>query len=411
MITHLHIENFKCLRDVAVDLGPFTVLVGANDSGKSALLDAIQVLGRTTQAPLSTSLNPGGLPEPVPFETLVFRGERSRVIAWDVTCAPPSGAANEASGEGAESITYRIELRADPRSHTERLTGPDGLSIDIKGRTGQDVTFRAGGDELPLRLQEDSTALRSALLQHGSATPSLSDAAAALGSTARYRFDPQALRKPAPLASRPVLSPSGDNLAAVLDAVLSGPDRSAAFAIDAAIRASIPTLGGLALRTIEREGGRIEKVIELSLAAPNGRSVAIPAAHASEGALLLVALLALAYGSTPDILLLEAPETGLHPTRIGMVVDLLRKISEGKVSGAPRQVILATHSPILLNYVKPEEVRLMRRDPARGTRIDSMTSVPYVNGLLRGFGVGEVWAKLAEDGLLPSDAPEGSSLG
>jgi predicted ATPase len=405
LITHLHIENFKCLRDVAVDLGPFTVLVGANDSGKSALLDAIQVLGRTTQAPLSTSLNPGGLPEPVPFEALVFRGERSRAITWEVTCAtPPSAAA-------AGSVAYRIELRANPRSHTERLTGPDGLSLDINGKTGQDLTFRAGGDELPLRLQEDSTALRSALLQHGSATPSLSDAASALGSIARYRFDPQALRRPAALASRPVLSPSGDNLAAVLDAVLSGPDRSAAFAIDAAIRASIPTLGGLALRTIEREGGRIEKVIELSLAAPNGRAVPIPAAHASEGALLIVALLALAYGSTPDTLLLEAPETGLHPTRMGMVVDLLRKISEGKVGGAPRQVILATHSPILLNYVKPEEVRLMRRDPERGTRIDPMTSVPYVSGLLRGFGVGEVWAKLAEDGLLSPDTPEGSSLG
>lgn len=407
MITHLHIENFKCLRDVAVDLGPFTVLVGANDSGKSALLDAIQVLGRTTQAPLSTSLNPGGLPEPVPFEALVFRGERSRAITWDVTCAPsPYGAGAKNVGAGAGSIAYRIELSADPRSHTERLTGPEGLSFDISGRTGQDLTFRAGGDELPLRLQEDSTALRSALLQHGSATPSLSDAAAALGSIARYRFDPQALRRPAALASRPVLSPSGDNLAAVLDAVLSGPDRSAAFAIDAAIRASIPTLGGLALRTIEREGGRIEKVIELSLAAPSGRSVSIPAAHASEGALLLVALLALAYGSTPDILLIEAPETGLHPTRIGMVVDLLRKISEGKVSGAPRQVILATHSPILLNYVTPEEVRLMRRDPERGTRIDPMTSVPYVSGLLRGFGVGEVWAKLAEDGLLPPDGAQ-----
>lgn len=40
-LDHLSIRNFKALREVDVDFEPATVIVGANDSGKSSLLDAI----------------------------------------------------------------------------------------------------------------------------------------------------------------------------------------------------------------------------------------------------------------------------------------------------------------------------------------------------------------------------------
>ncbi|MEM9806768.1 MAG: AAA family ATPase, partial [Cyanobacteria bacterium P01_D01_bin.56] len=36
-------QNFRCLRDVTLELGPFTVFVGPNASGKSAIADALTV--------------------------------------------------------------------------------------------------------------------------------------------------------------------------------------------------------------------------------------------------------------------------------------------------------------------------------------------------------------------------------
>jgi AAA15 family ATPase/GTPase len=36
MFECIHIENYKCLRDVTVELGDFTILIGPNDSGKSS---------------------------------------------------------------------------------------------------------------------------------------------------------------------------------------------------------------------------------------------------------------------------------------------------------------------------------------------------------------------------------------
>src|SRR4051812_39516163 len=41
MLVRVEIKGFKCLRDVSVDLRPFSVLIGPNDSGKSSFLQAL----------------------------------------------------------------------------------------------------------------------------------------------------------------------------------------------------------------------------------------------------------------------------------------------------------------------------------------------------------------------------------
>jgi energy-coupling factor transporter ATP-binding protein EcfA2 len=46
MLTRAKIERFKCLHDVSVELGPFNVLIGPNDSGKSSFLQALGELRR-----------------------------------------------------------------------------------------------------------------------------------------------------------------------------------------------------------------------------------------------------------------------------------------------------------------------------------------------------------------------------
>jgi predicted ATPase len=41
MLKRVHVQGYKCLRDVSVELGPLNVLVGESDSGKSSFLQAI----------------------------------------------------------------------------------------------------------------------------------------------------------------------------------------------------------------------------------------------------------------------------------------------------------------------------------------------------------------------------------
>ena len=44
MISSLHLRNFQCHADLCLDLGPITVLVGANGAGKTAVLRALRWL-------------------------------------------------------------------------------------------------------------------------------------------------------------------------------------------------------------------------------------------------------------------------------------------------------------------------------------------------------------------------------
>jgi AAA15 family ATPase/GTPase len=46
MITRIEALNYRCLRYIRQDLGPFQVLVGPNASGKTTFLDVVAFLGR-----------------------------------------------------------------------------------------------------------------------------------------------------------------------------------------------------------------------------------------------------------------------------------------------------------------------------------------------------------------------------
>jgi hypothetical protein len=55
--------------------------------------------------------------------------------------------------------------------------------------------------------------------------------------------------------------------------------------------------------------------------------------------------------------------------------------------------------------VRPEEVRIVRRDPICGTKVVPMTDVPNLHELLHEFGVGELWYLLTEEGLVQGQHP------
>nr|WP_128800175.1 AAA family ATPase [Corallococcus coralloides] len=91
--------------------------------------------------------------------------------------------------------------------------------------------------------------------------------------------------------------------------------------------------------------------------------------YVSDGVLWLLAFLVLPYQRPlPELLTLDEPERALHPGLVREVLELLRAMTRGEsTGGTPVQVVLATHSPDLLEHVRPEEVRLLSREPADGS--------------------------------------------
>lgn len=398
MLASFHVQNFKCLRDVEVAFGPFTVLIGLNDSGKSSILDALRMLGRTVVEPISA----------------IFKGDDDRrLLAW-------KGGARSGA---ALPITWSVELGSLER-RSWRYTMQLGGSLEIHEHV---VSYEK---EPPVEARvssRDQTEL-SEMIHHmfpgvsGLIVPEVSDDGGSrafpftdfaidheremleLARAPRYRLNPDALRSPAVPTPDAVLSATGDNLAAVLDRLITGPDRSAIARLEQALHEAVPTLRGIALRTVDGKSGA--KSLEFVLSTgTKGPPVTIPCAHASDGAMLLTAFLALAFSDQPGLILIEEPENGLHLSRLQSVVDMLRKISEGALGNPPRQVIITTHSPLLLNYTRPEEVRIVRRDLEKGTLVTPMSDVPDVDELLGEFGAGELWYLLGEQALVEGKKP------
>lgn len=84
----------------------------------------------------------------------------------------------------------------------------------------------------------------------------------------------------------------------------------------------------------------------------------------SDGTLLMLAFLALRYQPrVPDLITIEEPERGLHPYLLGELLGFLRTLTEGE---RPQQIVMATHSAELLEFVKPHEVRFLSRSPDDG---------------------------------------------
>ena len=93
------------------------------------------------------------------------------------------------------------------------------------------------------------------------------------------------------------------------------------------------------------------------LARPSG------ARHASDGEALFLGLLALARPQPPNLLLIEEPENGIYPKRLGEVIELLKQMVH-RTEGVPfPQIILSTHSPYVLSFFEPEEVTFLSRAP------------------------------------------------
>jgi len=383
MITRLRVQNFRCLRDVTVDLAPLTVLIGPNDSGKSSILDSIALLGRTMRYQFGEVFRGADA-----VEQITWQRDASLMIAWQV----------DGMFSGTE-FTYGLSAgregyRAEKWSHGKASVTPVGSRI-----ANSDTIQMSFTDGRPGTLQiPDETAL--------------SRFAPDLAANGFVRFmdpiklalEPRMMRqttKPSPGAR---LVASGENLAGILDGLLAGPDRDAVLAFERDLNLMIPSLKGISTPPPE-EPGQEGKTIKFTLAGSQKPPVAIRCENVSDGAMLVTAYLALAHGESSDLLLVEEPENGIHPKLLEKVVDLLRKISTGEVGNRARQVIVTTHSPILLNYVRKEEVRIVHRLPSEGAQVTPFEKVDRIDEYLREFAIGELWYLLGEKGLLEGKRP------
>jgi energy-coupling factor transporter ATP-binding protein EcfA2 len=404
MITRFRIENYKALRDVTLHLTPIHVLIGPNDSGKTSILEAMDALCRSVDHPLVDCF-------PSQWDGLELVNRRSHlpVIEFAADVVEPGlafsyclGVRFDHTGRKASLFHERFDRRVDGRTlEPEIVEFPAPANYEAAGLSGvarySKLGPSASGAEQDLRTAA------------GQAWQSLHDSRV-------NRWIPRYLALPvAPdLERRFRLERSGFGLAQCLDEILSH-DRALFDAIEARFREFFPAVKSLRLPLDTAYRAPLDSMDDVLLLTPSpGKAIhfslgkeegEIPASQASDGMLLILAYLTLQHLPVPPrLLLVEEPENGIHPSRLEDILKILRLISEG----GKTQVILTTHSPLVLNHMHPKEVTLCRRDSNGDVEIRRLSESKPVSEQNDFFTLGEIWTLDGDERLMEPTSPTDS---
>ena len=203
-----------------------------------------------------------------------------------------------------------------------------------------------------------------------------------------YSLDASAIIQPAKLEPAAELSPNGHNLAGVIDNLRDKePERFEA--LNDEFGRWLPEFDRILFET-PKTGHRA-----FSLRTRKGHH-ALPARDLSQGTVLALAILTLAYLPAPPSLIgIEEPERGVHPRLLRHIQTALYRLSYPKQFGEERhpvQVIATTHSPYFLDLYKdhPEEIVIAQKT-ADGAQFERLSDQPDIMEVLDDAPLGEVW--------------------
>jgi predicted ATPase len=347
MITKIAISGYRSLRDVRLGLRALNVVTGANGSGKSSLYRAVRLLADIAQGRIIQSLAAeGGL------HSTLWAGPESFSRAMKKGQQPVQGTVRKASvslklGFSGNDYGYAIDLGLPIPSSSQFARDPE-----IKAESqwiGETLTRNnvfAARNGPSVRIRDGSGAWRQ-VFQHLAPFDSMmthcSDPREAPELLLRERMrdwrfydhfstDRDApARKPQIGTYTPVLGSDGSDLAAAMQTIreIGNP-----LELDEAIADAFP---GCEIEIANSDG-----FFELQMS-QHGLLRSLKAAELSDGTLrYLLLVAALLSPRPPALMVLNEPETSLHPDLLAPLARLISRAAKRS------QIIVVTHASVLV---------------------------------------------------------------
>jgi len=380
MLTTLAIANYRSLRELIVPLGALNVVTGPNGSGKSNLYRALRLLALTARGGVIPSLaREGGLQStlwagPERFSRAVAAGEYA--VQGTVRKDPVSlrlGFAGETFGYAIDlglPLPSPSQFSLDPAIKRECIWSgpvlrPSALLVD---RQGPMIRIRdTSGDWTTLA--QPVASFDSMMTEY--ADPRSAPEMIAVREQIRswrfydhFRTDEHASARQVQIGTHsPVLADDGANLAAALQTIREIGDGDA---LDAAIG---DAFAGARVEIVNHEG-RFEVALR-----QEGLLRPLRGAELSDGTLrYLLLAAALLSPRPPGLLVLDEPETSLHPDLLPSLARLIARAS------GHSQVIVVSHAARLVAALERESasqsIVLERRLGATGFAEPEALDVP-----------------------------------
>lgn len=374
MLRRIHVTNYRSLADVSLDLGPLAAFFGPNGAGKSSLLDALFFFrdcaargletasserdqgiglrwdGAEDNAPIAIRMETERAEYEIRVSLLYGRidplpGERLRSLQRDeLLISRPMGSARASFFDPQRGTTTPFNLR-DP----DRLSLPRYLDLNSNAEEAAEV-------DLLLR----------SIRMH------------------RCRLFNFHVIKHVGSQSAPELRLKGraDNLWSVLRNLHD--QRSVDDRYDTIVgfmREAFPSFDELVFR-------QTGPTVVIGSFLEKGRREPIWASGVSDGHIHLLILLTsiFAEGRGAGILLLDEPDISLHPWALSV---LARAVKEA-TSAWGKQILLVTHSPVLLSQFEPDQSFAVESVEGKA-RLTRLSEVAGVQDLLEQYATGSLY--------------------
>jgi type I restriction enzyme M protein len=329
MWRRVELHNFRSIEHVKVDLAPFTLLVGPNGSGKSNFVDAIAFAGEATHDAEEAIAARGGF-------TLVRRWMPHPADSFRISVRAANASAD------LDGKYWQHVLRLAERPPQDWSFAAEGVAIP--GTDGKPRIWRRDDRKPPIVLDAElevpftptSSVFLTLRQKYGEET------FAPLMRVRRFRFSPDLMHEPSSL-DRPSLAANGSNLSAAVRDVIK--DSAAADRLRRTLTAILPGTTGI---TVDEAGGfgilGLQQWVGESSASFRPKQL-------SDGTLrVLATVVAVEQMQKDQLLIIEEPETGLHPGAAAALFDVLKDAAE------KGSVLITTHSPELLDLAEDEEI-------------------------------------------------------
>ena len=352
MISRLAVAGYRSLRDIAIEIGALTVVTGANGSGKSSLYRSLRLLADTAQGQVVQSLAAeGGL------TSTLWAGPEAFSREVKAGIHPVQGTRRKAPvslrlGFSGDDYGYAIDLGL-PQPSSSMFSHDPQIKIESLW-TGEKLTRNSLFAERrgPLvRIRDEAGQWRDVWTRLPHFESMMTHAADPRDAVALFtlrvrmrswrfydhlRTDRDApARRPQVGTYTPVLASDGTDLAAALQTIREiGSPGDLGATIEDAFPGS----------TLEIAAG--DGYFELQLR-QHGLLRPLRAAELSDGTLRYLLLsAALLSPRPPELMILNEPETSLHPDLLKPLARLIRKVAE------TTQVIVVSHAAGLVQELE-----------------------------------------------------------